>query len=512
MRGAVGRSPHLQRLADSVLHPGFVGTAPPAWLMRRVESGLGGVVLFRRNVESWHQVADLTSTLREANPDVTVAVDEETGDVTRLEAGSGSTRPGAYALGTIDDADLTGAIAEDLGQALREVGVTLNYAPVADVNCDSRNPVIGVRSFGSDPELVARHTEAWIRGQQRAGVAACAKHFPGHGNTTTDSHWETPVIAASRAELAARELRPFRAAIAAGVRAVMTGHLAVPALDPELPASLSRAVQTRLLREELGFTGLIVTDGIEMRGASSRYGLAGAAVRALAAGADAVCVGGEHADEATATLLRDSIVDAVVDGELSEERLVEAAGRLADLAWWVRAQPGRRPSGNDLAIGASAARRALRVTTTGDAPALPARRAHVVEFSATTNIAVGENSAASVGRLLAGELPGITEVRLGRAELSDNGQWTQDVLTAAAGRPLVIVVRDAHRHEWMAEALGTLTSARTDCVVVDMGVPGQPRGAVYLSTGGSSLASRQAAVEVLVASKPLPAIRTGHRL
>jgi beta-N-acetylhexosaminidase len=502
MPGTGGRSPHLQRLADAVLHPGFVGTAAPAWLMRRVESGLGGVVLFGRNVENWQQVADLTSTLRQANPNVTVAVDEETGDVTRLEAGSGSTRPGAYALGTVDDTDLTAAVAEDLGHALRDVGVTLNYAPVADVNCDPNNPVIGVRSFGSDPDLVARHTQAWIRGQQRAGVAACAKHFPGHGNTATDSHWETPVIAASRAELAARELRPFRAAIAAGVRTVMIGHLAVPALDPELPASLSRAVQ-RLLREELGFTGVIVTDGIEMRGASGRYGLAGAAVRALAAGADAVCVGGEHADEATATLLRDSIVDAVAGGELSEERLVEAAGRLAGLARWVKAQAGRRPSVNDLGIGPAAARRALRVTVMADAPAPPVRCAHVVEFSAKANIAIGENSAASVGGLLARELPGITEVRLGRADLRDNGQWTQDVLTAAAGRPLVIVVRDAHRHEWMAEALGTLASARADCVVVDLGLPGQPRGAVYLSTGSSSLASRQAVVEVLVASDQL---------
>lgn len=499
MVGAGRRSSHLRRLADAVLHPGFVGTAPPAWLMRRVESGLGGVVLFRRNVESWQQVADLTSTLRQANPDVTVAVDEETGDVTRLEAGSGSTRPGAYALGRVDDTDLTAAVAEDLGHALRDVGVTLNYAPVADVNCDSSNPVIGVRSFGSDPELVARHTQAWIRGQQRAGVAACAKHFPGHGNTATDSHWETPVIVASRAELAERELRPFRAAIAAGVRAVMIGHLAVPALDPDLPASLSRAVQ-RLLSEELGFTGLIVTDGIEMRGASSRYGLAGAAIRALAAGADAVCVGGEHADEPTATLLRDSIVDAVAGGELSEGRLVEAAGRLTDLARWVRAQPGRRPPDNDRAIGASAARRALRVTVTSGAPPLPVSGAHVVEFSAKANIAVGENSAASLGCLLARELPGITEVRLGRADVCDNGQWTHEVLTVAAGRPLVIVVRDAHRHEWMAEAVVALASARTDCVVVDMGLPGPPRGAVYLSTGGGSLASRQAVVEVLASS------------
>ncbi|BFU43325.1 glycoside hydrolase family 3 protein [Krasilnikovia sp. MM14-A1004] len=498
MTGAHGRSPRLSRLADAVLHAGFVGTVPPAWLMRRLEHGLGGVVLFGRNVEGGEQVAALTGMLRQANPDVTVAVDEETGVVTRLEAYTGSTRPGAYALGAVDDVALTEAVAEDLGWTMREAGLTLNYAPDADVNSNPDNPVIGARSFGADPHRVARHTEAWIRGQQRAGVAACAKHFPGHGDTSTDSHLEAAVVTASRNELTARELHPFRAAIAAGVRAVMIGHLLVPALDPRSPATASRAVITGLLREELGFTGLAITDAIEMRAATIRYGLPGAAVRALAAGADIVCVGGEHADESTATLLRDAIVDAVTAGHLSERRLAEAGGRAAELARWSSTYAGGRPPRRDGTIGMAAARRAVRVTTRGADPALPLRTApHVVELSAGMSPVAGREPPPDLGHLMARVRPGTTAVRLAMADVRD-GRWQHEVLAAAGDRPLVVVVRDARRHAWISDALTVLESARPECVVVETGLVGHPRGAVYLSTHGSSLACRQAAVEVLV--------------
>src|SRR5689334_2783531 len=250
------RSDHLLRRADAVLQPGFVGTTPPAWVRRRLAGGLGGVTLFSRNIVDPAQVAALTAALRAENPDVVVAVDEEAGDVTRLESRTGSSRPGNLALGAVDDPELTEAVARDLGHELAAVGVTLNYAPDADVNSNADNPVIGVRSFGADPALVSRHTAAWVRGLQSAGVAACAKHFPGHGNTSVDSHHAAPMIEASREELFAVELRPFQAAVEAGVQAIMSAHLVVPAIDPEYPATLSRALLTDLLRDELGFDGL----------------------------------------------------------------------------------------------------------------------------------------------------------------------------------------------------------------------------------------------------------------
>src|SRR5215475_6983587 len=263
----------LAGLADAVLQPGFDGTSPPDWIRRRLADGLRSVVLYARNIGHAEQVASLTAALRAERPDVIVAIDEEAGDVTRLEARTGSTRPGNLALGAADDVTLTEAVAHHLGQELAGLGITLDYAPDADVNSNPDNPVIGVRAFGADPQLVARHTVAWVRGLQLAGVASCAKHFPGHGDTAVDSHHDVPVIPADRARLDACELPPFRAAIDAGVQAIMTG-------------------------------GLIVTDAIEMQAVARRYGLSGAAVQAIAAGADAICVGGEDAREDVPTMLR----------------------------------------------------------------------------------------------------------------------------------------------------------------------------------------------------------------
>ncbi len=256
----------LSDLAAAVLQPGFEGTTVPDWVRRWLGEGLGGVALFARNVETPAQVAALTAQLRAERPDVIVAIDEEAGDVTRFESRHGSSRPGNLGLGAIDDVDLTCAVARDLGLDLAHAGITLDYAPDTDVNNNPDNPVIGVRAFGSDAALVARHSAAWIRGLQESGVAACAKHFPGHGDTGVDSHHDMPLIGHDLTRLQEVELVPFRAAIAAGVRSIMTGHLLVPALDPQLPATLSRRILTGLLREELGFTGLIVTDAIEMQG------------------------------------------------------------------------------------------------------------------------------------------------------------------------------------------------------------------------------------------------------
>ena len=313
---------NLASLAAAVLQPGFVGTTPPPWIRRWLGEGLGSVVLFARNIVDPGQLAALTATLRAEWPDVIVAIDEEAGDVTRIESARGSSRPGNFALGIVDDPALTEAVARDLGTELAAAGVTLNYAPDADVNSNPDNPVIGVRSFGADPALVARHTAAWVRGLQAGGVAACAKHFPGHGDTRIDSHHDLPRIGGDRARLHAVELAPFRAAVAAGVQAVMTGHLLVPALDPDLPATLSPRILGGLLREELRFQGVVVTDAVEMGAVADRYGFAGAAVRALAAGADAICVGGERAGEEDARQLRDAIVAAVVAGELDRKSVV----------------------------------------------------------------------------------------------------------------------------------------------------------------------------------------------
>lgn len=339
----------LTRDALTVLQPGFTGTTAPDWLLRRLGEGLASVGLFGRNIASPEQLAALTAQLRAERDDVLVAIDEEGGDVTRLEVRTGSSFPGNHALGAVDDVALTEEVARELGRRLAACGVNLNWAPSADVNSNPANPVIGVRSFGAGTDLVARHTAAYVTGLQAAGVAACTKHFPGHGDTAVDSHHALPRIDADLSVLQARELVPFRAAIAAGSRAVMSAHILVPALDPERPATLSRRILTGLLREELGYEGLIVTDGMEMQAIAATYGIERGSVLAIAAGADAICVGGGLADDDTVRRLRDALVSAVRSGELSEERLADAANRVRALAeWTASAAAARKAATNGL--------------------------------------------------------------------------------------------------------------------------------------------------------------------
>ncbi|MEU6663200.1 glycoside hydrolase family 3 N-terminal domain-containing protein [Streptomyces sp. NPDC046821] len=484
----------LTRDALTVLQPGFTGTSAPGWLLRRLGEGLASVGLFGRNIVSPEQLALLTAQLRAERPDVLVAIDEEGGDVTRLEVRTGSSFPGNHALGAVDDTELTRAVAAELGSRLAECGVNLNWAPSADVNSNPDNPVIGVRSFGADTALVSRHTAAYVSGLQSAGVAACTKHFPGHGDTAVDSHHDLPRIDVSLDVLHARELAPFRAAIEAGTRAVMSAHILVPALDPDRPATLSHRILTGLLREELGYEGLIVTDGMEMRAISGTYGIERGSVLAIAAGADAICVGGGLADDLTVRRLRDALVMAVRAGELPEERLADAAARVRALAAWTSVPGAAEHSGGapGTEIGLVAARRA--VTVTRGAPSTPLTESpYVAAFTPMANIAVGDETPWGVAAELRRLLPG-----------TETGSFTGDdagaaALEAAGERRVVAVVRDAHRHEWMTRALTTLIAARPDTIVVEMGVPqSPPQGALHVATHGAARVCGLAAAEVIV--------------
>lgn len=485
----------LHRDALTVLQPGFVGITPPDWVRRQLAAGLGAVGLFGRNVRNPEQLAALTAVLRGENPEVLIAIDEEGGDVTRLEVGTGSSWPGNLALGAVDDLALTRDVARELGRQLASCGVNLNWAPTADVNANPNNPVIGVRSFGSDAKLCARHTAAWVEGLQSVGVAACAKHFPGHGDTSVDSHLGLPVVDVDAEILHSRDLVPFAAAIEAGAKAVMSAHLMVPALDPDLPATLSPTVLRDLLRGTLGHQGLIVTDGIEMAAIADTYGIAQGSVLALTAGADAICVGGGLADEETVLHLRDAIVAAVRSGRLPEERLADAAQRVRALGSWARSESGRAEP--DPALGLRAARRALRVVQSPDRVVRPVTDPpFVASFSPRVNIAVGEETPWGVAGLLAARFPGTGTASFGPSTALD--EVVAEVETGAAGRALVLVVRDAHRHPWMRAALERLVAARPDALVVEMGVPHSPPiGALYVATHGAARVCGLAAVEVL---------------
>ena len=506
--------------AGTVLHAGFSGTTASEWMRRRLAAGeIGGCILFKRNIEDAEQVAALTAGLREANPDVIVAIDEEGGDVTRFEVDRGSSYPGNLALGVVDDPAATEQVARAIARDLRALGVTLNYAPDADVNANPDNPVIGVRSFGADSSLVARHTAAYIRGMQNEGVAACAKHFPGHGDSSDDSHLDLPVIDLDE-EGTLLHLAPFRAAIEAGAKAVMTAHVLYPRYGGSLPATMAHDVLTGLLRNELGFGGLIVTDGIDMGSISGVYGVAEGTVKAIAAGADAICWGGSEADEEEFLYLRTALVWAVREGRLSEERLHEAAERNRAVGRWTSEQRAALPvlepgSTAGIEVGLGAARRALRVF--GELKPLTSP-AHTVEFAPVLSFAIAEHTAWGVAEPLAELLPGTTAERIDaptadiesvglmetRIVDSDAVVDVESVLTRAAGRPLVVVVRDLGRNPWMEAAVRGLLAERADAIVVEMGLPhglvGQLAGEGFtvLCTHGASRVCGIAAAEALV--------------
>ena len=467
-------SAELERLAAGCLLAGFEGRAVPDWLRRWLEAGLGGVCLFAWNVESREQVTELTAALRAERDDVVISIDEEGGDVTRLEADVGSSYPGNWALGVVDDVALTERVASAIGADLAAVGVNLDLAPVADVNANPLNPIVGVRSFGAEPELVARHVAAFVTGLQSVGVAACVKHFPGHGDTLEDSHLELPIVERDEEAMAA-SLLPFRAAIEAGARAVMTAHIRVAALD-DAPATLSRSVIGGLLRGELGFEGTVVTDALEMRAVSATVGAEEGAVRALDAGADALCLGHDLRPEA----VHAAVVEAAGSGRLAEERLREAAARVADLGV---GRPVRIEASHD--VGLEAARRSLRVV----GQVALSRAPLVVELLPEASIAAGR---ANHG--LGDALQAVDVVRLHGEPLD-----ARSVVEDNFGRQIVVVMRDAHRHTWQRVAAETFLEAAPDTVLVEVGVPEwHPEGAKYVATHGAGRVNLAAAAERLL--------------
>jgi beta-N-acetylhexosaminidase len=509
----------LERLAAATLLASFHGPDVPGWLLRRVDQGLGGVCLFGSNLARGtgcsadagaaatpspagadaradagvDAAARVSAVVHEARPSVVIALDEEGGDVTRLDAHIGSSVPGNAALGAVDDAALTRRLAHGLGWRLVDAGVDLDLAPCADANVDPANPVIGVRSVGADPALVARHVAAFVEGLQTAGVAACAKHFPGHGATTVDSHLDLPVVDAPAEVLRSRELVPFRAAIAAGAATVMLGHLRMPAFDDQ-PATVSRRIVTGLLRDELGFPGAVVTDALDMEGVGGVRAIPANVVRAVAAGVDLCCLGSDATDDLIAACI-EALVAAVRGGTLDEARLAAAADQVAAIPrGWLHAPRAVPPSLAEL--GAEAARRAVRVDGELTPSTVPA---HVVELRSTANIAVGVVPWGVAAPLAALEPDTTSEQIDPQAEPEPAG-----VLERARGRRLVVVVRDRQRRPTTARMVGALLATRPDAVVVDMGWPSERVSEIaaggagaHVSTYGASRVSGESVARLL---------------
>lgn len=317
----------IRRHAGQLAIAGFSGhTIPPELRALAREFDLGGVIFFARNVESPEQVAELSRDAHSLAVDIPlwVSVDQEGGRVARLKAPF-TVWPPMVTLGRSGDEQLAARFARALATELKAVGISLDYTPVLDVHTNPRNPVIGDRALAERAEDVARLGRVIIDTLQSEGVAACGKHFPGHGDTSTDSHFELPLIEHPPDRLEAVEFVPFRAAIDARVASIMTAHILVPALDERRPATLSPAIVEGVLKKELGFDGLVLSDDLEMKAISSRYGVPEAAVAAIAAGCDAVLMCGTTQESQAAAL--EAVIHAVEQGALPLARVQDALTR-----------------------------------------------------------------------------------------------------------------------------------------------------------------------------------------
>ncbi|WP_022882590.1 glycoside hydrolase family 3 protein [Gryllotalpicola ginsengisoli] len=475
----------VRHAALRTLLPGFAGASLPDWLGELLDDGLGGVCLFGPNLESPEQTRRLTAEILAANPHALIAVDEEGGDVTRLSYRTGAPYPGNALLGRLGDLALTERTARAVGWQLREAGVNVDFAPDADVNSNPDNPVIGVRSFGADPGPVADHVAAWVSGLQAAGVAATAKHFPGHGDTAQDSHLALPVVDRSAAELSARELVPFRAAIEAGAKLVMTSHLLLPQLDAESPATMSEPVLEGLLRGELGFHGVVVSDALDMAGASAELGIPAAAVRALAAGVDLLCVGTDNAAEQLEQIVA-AVEAAVASGELDAGRLTDASARVSRLA--------------------------VELATARETTPLPAAGSHepvydLAQLAGGFDVSDAARAWLSVGgpyRLARVESE--SNLAVGIAPWGPFAAGAREELLVTPGSALVdpgegrlvVVGRDLHRH---GHARDFIAAARrrggASVLVVDMGWPSDDRRFADIATFGASRLVGRALLELL---------------
>lgn len=306
---------------------GFLGTTLTPELAAFIKDYKpGGVILFSRNLESIEQIVDLTNDLQRCSTKspLLISIDQEGGRVSRLPKGF-TIFPPCELIGRCNSGELAYAAAATIAKELRAVGINMNMAPVLDVNSNPDNPVIGDRAFGSSADVVGNLALVTAAGLQDNRVVACGKHFPGHGDTNADSHKELPVVEASRERLEAVEFPPFRRAAAAGLASMMTAHVLYRALDERLPATLSPDIITRLLREEMGYDGVVLTDDLEMHAIVDHYGPGDAAVRALLAGCDILLICKDRDREIAAF---EAIEQAVASGTIDTARLDRSVTRI----------------------------------------------------------------------------------------------------------------------------------------------------------------------------------------
>jgi beta-N-acetylhexosaminidase len=433
----------------------------------------GGVIYFSRNIESPSQVRNLSETLQKLSPvPLLICTDQEGGTVMRIVNGV-TVFPGNMALGATRSTAMAYQAGKITGEELYMLGINMNLAPCLDVNNNPKNPVIGLRSFGEDPELVADLGSAFALGLQDASVIATGKHFPGHGDTEIDSHHLLPVINHDRNRLEAVEFAPFKKAIAQGIGAIMTAHIAFPALEgnTEVPATLSRKVLTDLLRNELGFDGLIVTDCMEMKAIKDTFGTAEGAILAVQAGADIILVSHTRSVQLE---VYNALLAAVKEKRISEDDLDQKVLRILKAKFDARIMSQNwteskltAPSPENLRVAGDMAQSAVVVLKGAELLPLPSR-AVVVDF---------ETSARSIaedvikGHVYLGDLApeGSVGVRIPLG-----GQDIREVLALLKDQKydaLVVGTLDADRNPYQAELVAQLKTLGKPMVAVGLRAP-----------------------------------------
>jgi beta-N-acetylhexosaminidase len=510
----------LERKVGQLMSVAFHGTTITSSLEAMIrERGVGGVILYSENFTDASSlaklVADLDRIARDAKSlPLFFEIDQEGGPVIRINKGA-TILPGQMALAATADPERSVRTAASISAAeLRALGVNWNFAPVADVNDEPTNPIISNRSFSSDPQRVSSLVGAAVQAYAAAGFFCCAKHFPGHGSTTTDSHTGLPKIEVDRATLDRVEMPPFRAAIAAGVPAIMSAHIVVPALDatPELPVTLSRAVMTDLLRNTLGFDGLVVTDDLEM-GALKSIGEAAAGLRALQAGADYLLF---RFDESAQLEGHRLIADAARSGSLSSARLEQSVRRVVDAKRRFGILDGRRDqSAPDLAANARTALELARGATTllRNRGVLPLRGRILAVSPTNADISFFEGQP-TLGSVVAAKRADAVPQSL---PLHPSGSEIDRVVSASRAADVVVVgTTNLFAYPEQVDLVKALTKEKPVAVVALRGpydILSVPEIPAYLCAYDSREPSLTAAAEILLGErKPsgsLPAVIPG---
>ncbi|TFH13910.1 glycoside hydrolase family 3 protein, partial [Candidatus Bathyarchaeota archaeon] len=463
---------------------------------------IGGIILFERNVDSPRQLAELTESLhREAKYPLLIAIDQEGGTVARLRTGY-TESPGAMALGAADDPSLTERVSSVLATELRALGINWNLAPAIDLTHNIHNPSVGTRSIGTDPEHVTRHTLAQIKGFQGNGVAATAKHFPGKANTPVDPHVELPVIMGKLDQMWDTDLATFRAASNAGVAAILITHAQFKDIEPTYPSTMSPRIIRELLRERIGYRGLITTDCMTMKAVSKRYGAGESAVLAAIAGANIILFSHtrEYQEEAY-----DALLEAAQSGYLPREQIDYSVQCIMEVKQRYPAYPKpslkviRQPEHLETTLNAARAGTVMLREKQGALPLTADENISLIEFASNIEQeTLSEASETILMKLLKKRLPKLRSTWLDPSQPTKTQLDHAEIITENAGIT-IIATRNAHLNPKQLEA--SMRHLRDSNILVCLRNPydaGILEAETILLTLGDSTPSLQAATEALM--------------